>query len=73
MQREPGIRTLCVTHDQDEATSISDRIAVLQGGMIQQIDTPETIFEAPAKAFVADFMGEGATRWTRASRDSTCA
>ncbi|MFN3643087.1 MAG: ABC transporter ATP-binding protein [Gemmobacter sp.] len=57
MQRELGITTLYVTHDQDEAMSISDRVAVMQGGVIQQIAAPEVVFDDPANAFVADFIG----------------
>ncbi|MBD3764516.1 MAG: ABC transporter ATP-binding protein [Rhodobacterales bacterium] len=57
MQRELGITTLYVTHDQDEAMSISDRVAVMQGGVIQQIAPPEVVFDDPANAFVADFIG----------------
>lgn len=57
MQRELGITTLYVTHDQDEAMSISDRVAVMQGGLIQQVAPPESVFDDPANVFVADFIG----------------
>jgi spermidine/putrescine transport system ATP-binding protein len=57
LQRETGITFVFVTHDQDEAPAISDRIAVLQGGRIQQVGRPEDIYEAPANRFVADFIG----------------
>lgn len=57
MQRELGITTIYVTHDQDEAMSISDRVAVMHGGLIQQIAPPELVFDDPANAFVADFIG----------------
>ena len=57
LQRETGISFVFVTHDQDEALAMSDRIAVMQGGRIQQIGRPEEIYEAPANRFVADFIG----------------
>ncbi|HMS95736.1 MAG TPA: ABC transporter ATP-binding protein [Tabrizicola sp.] len=57
LQRETGIAFVFVTHDQDEALAMSDRIAVLQGGRIQQVGRPEEIYETPANRFVADFIG----------------
>ncbi len=57
MQREAGITTIYVTHDQEEALAISDRIAVMQSGRLLQLATPRAIFEAPAHAFVAEFVG----------------
>ena len=57
LQRETGISFVFVTHDQDEALAMSDRIAVMQGGRIQQVGRPEEIYEAPANRFVADFIG----------------
>ena len=57
MQREQGISTLYVTHDQEEAMAISDRIAVMRGGRIEQLGTPEAIYENPETSFVADFVG----------------
>ena len=57
MQRDLGISTLYVTHDQEEAMAISDRIAVMRGGRIDQLGTPEAIYEEPETAFVADFVG----------------
>jgi ABC-type Fe3+/spermidine/putrescine transport system ATPase subunit len=57
MQRELGITTIYVTHDQEEALAISDRIAVMRQGRLLQIAPPEEVFEAPAHAFVADFIG----------------
>jgi spermidine/putrescine transport system ATP-binding protein len=47
-----------VTHDQEEALSLSDRIAVMKDGKIEQIDSPDRIYEQPATPFVADFIGE---------------
>ncbi len=57
LQREVGITFVFVTHDQDEALAMSDRIAVLQGGRVQQLGRPEEIYETPANRFVADFIG----------------
>lgn len=54
---ELGITTLFVTHDQEEAIRLSDRIAVMQGGQIVQIDLPRTIYERPKTRFVAEFVG----------------
>ena len=58
MQRELGITFIYVTHDQEEALAVSDIIAVMNNGVIQQIDTPENIYNEPKNAFVADFIGE---------------
>ena len=58
LQRETGITFIFVTHDQEEALTMSDRIAVIQAGRIQQVGTPDTIYEQPANSFVANFMGE---------------
>jgi spermidine/putrescine transport system ATP-binding protein len=57
IQREVGITFLYVTHDQEEALTMSDRIAVMTDGRIEQIDTPQAIYHSPATAFVADFLG----------------
>ncbi len=56
-QQQLGITTLYVTHDQEEALSISDRVVVMNQGRIEQVGSPERIFAAPETAFVADFMG----------------
>jgi len=53
-----GVTIVYVTHDQSEALTMSDRIAVFQGGRIQQLGTAEDIYERPANAFVAGFIGE---------------
>ncbi|HEY0213789.1 MAG TPA: ABC transporter ATP-binding protein [Paenirhodobacter sp.] len=58
LQRKTGITFIFVTHDQDEALDMSDRICVLGQGQIQQIGTPTEIYEEPANRFVADFIGE---------------
>jgi spermidine/putrescine transport system ATP-binding protein len=58
MQRQTGITFVFVTHDQEEALSMSDTIVVMADGKIQQIGTPEKIYNEPENAFVADFIGE---------------
>ncbi|MGE4239948.1 ABC transporter ATP-binding protein [Ramlibacter sp.] len=57
IQRELGITTLLVTHDQEEAMSMADRIAVMNAGRVEQFDRPETIYDWPASRFVAGFIG----------------
>jgi putative spermidine/putrescine transport system ATP-binding protein len=57
IQSRLGITTIYVTHDQEEALSISDRVAVLSHGRIEQVGTPEEIYSAPATPFVAEFVG----------------
>ncbi len=57
MQREVGITFVYVTHDQEEALTMSDRIAVMSEGRVQQIDTPRAIYDHPANRFVAGFIG----------------
>ena len=58
LQGETGITFIFVTHDQEEALSMSDRIAVMSAGHVQQVGRPKEIYEAPANRFVADFIGE---------------
>lgn len=58
IQRETGITFIFVTHDQEEALSMSDTVVVIDNGVIQQIGTPEDIYNEPVNAFVADFIGE---------------
>ena len=58
MHRELGITFIYVTHDQEEALTMSDKIVVMRDGKIQQIGTPEGIYNEPQNAFVADFIGE---------------
>ncbi len=57
IQTELGITTLFVTHDQEEALAVADRVAVMQSGLIEQIGTPEELYRSPATAFVAEFIG----------------
>ena len=57
IQRETKITTIFVTHDQEEAMSISDRIVVMQSGVIQQIGKPQDVYDDPVNLFVAKFLG----------------
>ena len=58
MQKELGITFVYVTHDQEEALTMSDTIVVMNKGIIQQIGTPVDIYNEPKNAFVAKFIGE---------------
>src|SRR6202043_105187 len=58
LQREVGITFLFVTHDQDEAMALSDRIALLRNGALEQIATPREIYSHPATAYTAEFIGQ---------------
>ncbi|MBO7169562.1 MAG: ABC transporter ATP-binding protein, partial [Clostridia bacterium] len=58
IQKQTGIAFIYVTHDQEEALAMSDTVVVMDGGKIQQIGTPEDIYNEPKNAFVADFIGE---------------
>jgi putative spermidine/putrescine transport system ATP-binding protein len=60
IQRETGVTTVLVTHDQEEALSISDRVAVMNGGRLLQVASPAEIYREPSDAFVARFIGSGA-------------
>ena len=57
LQRELGITFVFVTHDQDEALTMSDRIAVFNNGQLEQVGTPSEVYDQPQSAFVADFIG----------------
>jgi len=57
LQKELGITTIYVTHDQEEALSLSDRVAVMRDGRILQVASPKTLYERPVNRFVADFVG----------------
>jgi sulfate transport system ATP-binding protein len=57
-----GLTSIFVTHDQDEALDLADRVAVMNDGRIEQVDTPDAVYNRPATAFVADFIGN-ATRF----------
>jgi spermidine/putrescine ABC transporter ATP-binding subunit len=58
IQRQVGITFIYVTHDQEEALTMSDRVAVMNGGRIEQCASPQEVYRQPASAFVADFVGE---------------
>jgi multiple sugar transport system ATP-binding protein len=60
LQRRLGVTTVYVTHDQVEAMTMGDRVAVLKDGLLQQCDTPRTLFDRPVNVFVAGFMGSPA-------------
>ena len=57
LQRSLNLTTIFVTHDQEEANTTSDRIALLKGGVVQQIDTPTNLYDRPKNLFVANFIG----------------
>lgn len=59
IQRELNITTIYVTHDQEEALAISDRIVVMNAGRVEQIGTPQEVYDAPSSLFVAGFIGRG--------------
>jgi multiple sugar transport system ATP-binding protein len=57
LQRDLGITTVYVTHDQVEAMTMGDRVAVMRDGLLQQVDTPQNVYDSPANRFVASFIG----------------
>jgi ABC-type Fe3+/spermidine/putrescine transport system ATPase subunit len=71
LQREVGIAFLFVTHDQDEAMALSDRIALLRAGELEQVDTPRGIYTRPRTAYAANFIG--LTNLLRARVENGCA
>jgi putative spermidine/putrescine transport system ATP-binding protein len=71
LHRELGITFVYVTHDQDEAVVLSDRIAVFNHGRIEQLGTPEELYERPATVFVARFLGESNTFTGRVAVEGT--
>jgi multiple sugar transport system ATP-binding protein len=60
LQRELGVTTIYVTHDQTEAMTMGDRVAVMRKGVLQQVDTPQTLYDHPRNLFVAGFIGSPA-------------
>jgi iron(III) transport system ATP-binding protein len=81
LQRKLGVTTIMVTHDQEEALSMADRIVVMNHGVIDQVGTPTEIYRHPRTLFVADFIGEtnkfpakaGKTTVTLAGTELSCA
>jgi ABC-type Fe3+/spermidine/putrescine transport system ATPase subunit len=74
LQRELGITTVYVTHDQEEALAISERLAVMNGGQVEQVGFPWDVYQAPRSAFVAQFIGTSNTLQGRlAGADGTWA
>jgi putative spermidine/putrescine transport system ATP-binding protein len=78
LQREVGITFVFVTHDQDEALTMADRIAVFRDGRLEQVGTPEDVYDRPRTPFVADFIGtsntaEGAAAIALFGADTLCA
>src|SRR4051812_45852863 len=57
LHRRLGVTFICVTHDQEEALSLSDEIAIMRDGRVEQVGTPHGLYEAPRSRFVADFLG----------------
>ena len=58
LQQRLGLTTIFVTHDQEEALAISDRMAIMHDGIVQQVGSPQTVYEHPENLFVADFLGK---------------
>lgn len=67
LQRRLGVTTVYVTHDQVEAMTMGDRVAVMLDGVLQQVDTPRALYESPANVFVAGFIGSPAMSLTSTS------
>src|SRR6266702_2847114 len=66
LQRDLGVTTVYVTHDQVEAMTMGNRVCVLRDGRLQQVDTPQTLFESPVNLFVAGFIGSPAMNFVTA-------
>jgi multiple sugar transport system ATP-binding protein len=73
LQRSLGVTTIYVTHDQTEAMTMGDRIAVMRDGSLQQVDTPERVYQQPANEFVAGFIGSPAMNMVEARLKPTSA
>jgi len=72
IQQDLGVTAILVTHDQEEAMALADKIAILDNGNIQQYDTPDTLYECPSNLFVANFMGNPPMNFIHATMlDST--
>ncbi|HEY3182731.1 MAG TPA: sn-glycerol-3-phosphate ABC transporter ATP-binding protein UgpC [Gaiellaceae bacterium] len=73
VQRELGVTTIYVTHDQVEAMTMGDRVAVMRGGVLQQTDEPQSVFDHPANLFVASFIGSPPMNLVQARLDEAVA
>lgn len=71
LQQQLGITAIFVTHDQEEALAVADRIAIMHDGAIEQIGRPQDLYEMPATAFVADFVGQSSVVETVVAADGT--
>src|SRR6201996_3066864 len=71
LQRRLGTTTVYVTHDQTEAMTLGDRVVVMRGGVVQQIGTPDELYERPANLFVAGFIGSPAMNFFPAATTET--
>src|SRR5207244_4426780 len=60
LQRDLGVTTIYVTHDQVEAMTLGDRVAIMRDGVLQQVDSPQKLYDEPANLFVAEFIGSRA-------------
>ena len=69
LQRQLGVTTIYVTHDQVEAMTMGDRVAVLKDGYLQQVDTPQNLYDRPTNVFVASFIGSPSMNLYEASLD----
>ena len=66
IQRDLGVTTVYVTHDQTEAMTMGDRVAVMRGGLLQQVETPQVLYDRPRNLFVAEFIGSPAMNLVQA-------
>jgi multiple sugar transport system ATP-binding protein len=71
IQRDLGVTTIYVTHDQTEAMTMGDRVVVMRGGHLQQVDVPQQLYERPANLFVAEFIGSPAMNLVEAEVTAT--
>jgi multiple sugar transport system ATP-binding protein len=67
IQRDLRVTTIYVTHDQTEAMTMGDRVAVMRGGLLQQVDSPQNLYDHPANLFVAEFIGSPAMNLVQAT------
>src|SRR3989442_6809190 len=67
LQNDLGVTTIYVTHDQVEAMTMGDRVAVMRKGELQQVDSPETLYDRPVNLFVAGFIGSPAMNMIEAT------